>query len=99
VPRLPFSLGSAAKLAHGHKNNILHAVAQILVKTPQALAQILEQIGKLALHAAFIDVIVPAAAIDKQELPTPMSALSKLTDLLQALAQSASSDTARRFSG
>ncbi len=58
-------LCSAPEFAHGHENNILHAVAHILMKRRESLTKILEQIGKLSLHAAFIDVIIPAAAIDK----------------------------------
>src|SRR6266849_5772649 len=58
-------LCSAPEFAHGHKNNILHAVAQVLVKRRKALAEVLQQIRELSLHSAFVHVIVPAAAIDK----------------------------------
>src|SRR5712692_114982 len=77
-------LGGAAEFAHGDKNNILHAVAHVLVKRPKPLAEILEQIGKLPLHAAFIDVIVPAAAIDKQNFHADVG-FEQLANLLQTL--------------
>jgi hypothetical protein len=35
------------------------------MKRRKALAKILQQVRKLALHTAFIDVIVPSAAIDE----------------------------------
>ncbi len=59
-------LGGAAEFAHGHEDDILHAVAHISMKRSQALAQVFQQIRQLPLHAAFVDVVVPAAAIDEK---------------------------------
>jgi len=59
-------LGSATEFAHGEQKTIFSMpVRPCLGETPKSLAEILEQMGKLALNAAFVDVIVPAAAIDK----------------------------------
>src|SRR6266481_2115695 len=82
-------LRSAPELAHGHENSIFHAVAHVLMKRREALAKILQQIGKLSLHAALVDVIVPAAAIDEKDFDADVR-LEQLPDLLQTLAEPAS---------
>ena len=55
----------AAEFAHADENDVLHAVAQVLMKRREALAQVAQQIRELALYAALVDVIVPAAAIEE----------------------------------
>src|SRR5256885_13527549 len=81
-------LGGAAELTHGHEDNIFHAVAHILMKRREALSEVLQQIGKLALHAAFVHVIVPAAAIDEKNFDADVR-FEELPDLLQTLAEPA----------
>src|SRR6266704_5601272 len=78
----------AAEFAHGDKNDVLHAVAEVLVKRGQSLAEIAQQIRKLALHTAFVEVVVPSAAIDKQNFHADVR-LQKLADLLETLAEAA----------
>src|ERR1035441_6247563 len=74
-------MGCASKFRHGDYDNIFHAVAQVLVKRVETLTQIAEQIRELALHAAFVDVIVPAAGIEERYLQSDIR-LQKLGDLL-----------------
>src|SRR6202521_6223823 len=59
--------GSAAELAHGNYYDVLHAVAHVLMKGGQRLAEVFQQIGELALYSVFVDTILPAAAIDEQD--------------------------------
>ena len=54
------------------------------MKRVETLTQIAEQIRQLALHAAFVDVIVPAAGIEERYLQSDIR-LQKLGDLLNAL--------------
>src|SRR6266478_5016386 len=63
-------LGGASELAHGHDDDVLHASAHVLMERRKTLAEILQQIRELALHSAFVDVIVPAAAIDEKNFHT-----------------------------
>src|SRR5438309_2389565 len=81
-------LGGSAELAHRHEHDIFHAVAHVLMKRRETLAKVLQQIGKLALHAAFVHVIVPAAAIDEKNFDSDVR-LEQLPDLLQTLAKPA----------
>ena len=81
-------LGGAPELAHGHDDDILHASAHVLMKRRKALAEILQQIRELALHSAFVDVIVPAAAIDEKNFHADVR-FEQLPNLLQTLAQPA----------
>ena len=78
----------AAEFAHGDENDVLHAVGQVLMKRRETLAEIAQQIRELPLHAAFVDVIVPAAAIHKQNLHADVG-FQKLAYLLQALPEAA----------
>ena len=64
---------SAAELGHAHENHILHAITHILVKRSNSLPQIAQQIAQLALHPAFVNVMIPAAAIQKRNLQTNIS--------------------------
>jgi len=66
-------LRRTAELAHGHHNHIRHAISHVLVKGRQSLPEIFQQIRKLPLHAAFIDVVVPATAINKQHFDADVS--------------------------
>ena len=58
------------------------------MKRREALAEVAQEIRKLPLHAAFVDVIVPTPAIDKQNFHADVG-LQELADLLQALAEAA----------
>src|SRR6266550_2226484 len=77
-------LSGAAEFAHSHEDDILHAVAHISMKRSQALAQVFQQTRQLPLHAAFVDVVVPAAAIDEKNFHADVG-FKQLPDLLQAL--------------
>src|ERR1700730_12238060 len=85
---IPVFFGGAAELAHGDDDDILHAVAHILMKRGQRLTEVFQQIGELALHAAFVDVIVPAAAIDEENFHADFG-FQELADLLHVLSQAA----------
>src|SRR5207302_9339775 len=78
----------AAEFAHGDENDVLHAVGQVLMKRRETLAEIAQQIRELPLHATFVDVIVPAAAIHKQNFHADVG-FQKLAYLLQALPEAA----------
>ena len=58
---IPVFLRGAAELAHRDHDNIRHAIAHVLMERGQRLPEFPEQIGQLALHAAFVDVVVPSA--------------------------------------
>ena len=77
----------AAEFGHADENHVAHAVAHILVERCNSLAEILQQIRKLALHAAFVDVIVPAAAIEKSYFQANVR-FEELGNFLKALAES-----------
>src|SRR5215470_17670763 len=81
---IPVFLGGAPELAHGYDHDVPHTVAHVLIKRRQRLAQIAQQIRKLSLRIAFIDVIVPAATIEKHNFQ-PDIRLDHLSDLLQTL--------------
>jgi len=51
----------------------------------ETTTKVFEKIGELALHAALVDVIVPAAAIDKQNFHADV----RLQELADALASGA----------
>ena len=73
-----------------------HAVAHVLMERRQPLAQISQQIRELALHAAFIHVIVPAAAIDEQHFHADVG-LQQLRQSAASSGPAGSSDSPRRF--
>ena len=58
------------------------------MKRRKALAEVLQQIRELALYAAFVHVIVPAAAIDEKNFDADVR-FEELPDLLQTLAEPA----------
>ena len=87
-PAIPVLFRRAPEFTHRHKHNIFHPVAHVTMKRRQPLPQIFQQIRQLPLHAAFIHVIVPAAAIHKQNLHANVR-LNQLSHLLQTLPQSA----------
>src|SRR6202030_1818946 len=80
--------GGAAEFTHGDDDDVLHTVAHVLMKGGEGLAEVFEQVGELALHAAFVDVVVPAAAIDEQNFHADLG-FKELTDLLHVLSQAA----------
>lgn len=41
---IPVFLGGTPEFTHGHKDDVFHAVAQVLMKSGEALAEILQQI-------------------------------------------------------
>ena len=77
---------SAAELRHADEDDILHAIAHILMKCRDSLPQIAQQIAELTLHAAFVDVMVPAAAIEERDFEADLS-FEKFGDFLQAFAE------------
>src|ERR1700719_475690 len=80
--------GGAAEFTHGYDYDVLHAVAHVLMKGGEGLAEVFEQIGELALDATFVYVIVPTATIDEQNFHADLG-FQKLTDLLHVLSQAA----------
>ncbi len=58
------------------------------MKGGEGLAEVFQEIGELALHPAFVDVIVPAAAINEQNFNADFG-FQKLADLLHVLTQAA----------
>src|SRR4029077_9254788 len=58
----------AAELRHAEEDDVRHLVAHVLMERGEALAEVAQQIRKLALHAAFVYVMVPAAAIEESDL-------------------------------
>ncbi len=73
---------------HADENHVAHAVAHVLMKCGDSLPQILQQVRKLARHAAFVDVMVPAAAIEERDFQSDVR-LEQLGDFLEALAETA----------
>ena len=86
----------AAEFRHADEHDVAHAVAHVLMERRDSLPQIAQQIRKLALHAAFVDVMVPAAAIEERDFQADIR-FEQLGNFLQALAEAALRDTARRF--
>src|SRR4029077_386677 len=80
--------GGAAELTHGNHHNVSHSVAHVLMKGGEGLAEVFQEIGELALHAAFVDMIVPTAAINEQNFNANFG-FQKLADLLHVLTQAA----------
>src|SRR5579872_7625746 len=54
----------ASEFRHADENDVVHLIAHVLMERSEALAEIAQQIGELTFDAAFVDVIVPAAAIE-----------------------------------
>ena len=79
----------AAEFAHGHDGHVRHAIAQVLIKRGQRLAEFIQAVGELALArllADFVDVRVPAADVGERDLQADIR-LDQLRDLLAALPQ------------
>ncbi len=80
----------AAEFGHRHDDDVFHAVAHVLRKRRHGLAQIAQQIRELALRAAFVDVVVPAARIDERDFEADVG-------LVEAAPPVASSGPTRLF--
>ncbi len=78
----------AAELGHADEHHVAHAVAHVLVKRRDSLPQIAQQVRKLALHAAFVHVMIPAAAIEERDFETDVR-FEKLGNFLETLAEAA----------
>src|SRR5580693_6916546 len=50
----------AAELGHGHDDRIFGQIAEIGPECGERLRELVENVGNLALGAAFVDVMVPA---------------------------------------
>src|SRR5215472_8826824 len=81
-------LGGAAEFAQSDDDHVLHAVTHVLVKRRETSAKVPQKIGELALRAAFVDVVVPTAAIDEYNFDADIG-FEQLADLLEALAEQA----------
>src|SRR5690349_21990443 len=77
---IPILFCGAAEFAHGYKHDVLHSIAHVLVKRGERLPQIPQKIRELSLHAAFVHVVVPTAAIDEQHFDSDVG-FQKLPDL------------------
>ena len=78
----------AAEFGHADEHYVAHAVAHVLMKRSDSLPKVAEQVRKLALHAAFVDVMIPAAAIEECDFQADVR-LEQLRDFLEALAKAA----------
>ena len=78
----------AAEFGHADENDVAHAVAHVLMERRNSLPQIAQQIRKLALHAAFVDVMIPAAAIEERDFEADVR-FEELGNFHQALAEAA----------
>src|SRR5580704_18318746 len=87
-PAVTVLVRCAAKFRHADEHHVAHAVTHVLMERRDSLRQIAEQIGKLSLHAAFVDVMIPAAAIEERDFQADVG-LEKLRNFLQALAKAA----------
>ena len=67
----------ASELRHADEDDVLHAVAHILMESGNSLPQIAEQVGKLALHAAFIHMMIPAFRYREKPASRPKSDFGK----------------------
>ena len=85
---IPVFVRGAPEFRHGDEHDVLHAVAHVSMERRQTLSQIAQEVRKLALRAALVDVVVPAAAIHEHHFHADIG-LEELSDLLQALAQTA----------
>ena len=84
-------LDGAAELRHRDHRDIFHAIAQVLIKRRQRLAELRQIVGKLSvrwLPADLIDVRVPAADVGERHFHSHIR-LDQLRDLLQAFAEAA----------
>ena len=70
VPRLPFSRAVRPNSDMVRQHDIVHAVAEIVIKRRQTLAKFFETVGQLAGGAAFVDVGVPAVDFGEGDLHT-----------------------------
>ena len=81
----------AAELGHGDQRDVFHAIAQVLIKGRERLAELRQIVGELAvggLSADLVDVRVPAADIGERHFHADVG-LDQLRDLLQAFAEAA----------
>src|SRR6516165_4514992 len=53
----------APEFRHGEDHDVVHAVAKIMVKSGQAVTEILQPVGKLAAGITLIRVRIPAADV------------------------------------
>ena len=58
-PAISVFFGGAAKLRHRQDHNVVHALSEVGVKSRDGVAELLQQIAKLALTVSFVDVRVP----------------------------------------
>ena len=83
---IPIFARRATELGHGQDADVGHAVAEVKMKSRQRVAEFLEARGKLPFHAAFVDMVVPAADFGEGHFQ-PHAGLNQLSDLLEVSPQ------------
>ena len=78
----------ASEFGHADEDDVAHAIAHVLMKRGNSLPQIAQQIREAAVHAAFVDVMVPAAAIEKGDFEANVR-FEKLRNFLKAFSETA----------
>src|SRR5215813_12306730 len=85
---VPIFPGGAPEFAERYYDDVRHAVTQVLMERRESLSEIAKQIRELALDAAFVDVVVPAAAIHKENFHAN-TGFKELANLFETLSEPA----------
>ncbi len=78
--------GGAPKLGHSHDHCVLGQIAEVGPEGCYGLRELVENIGNLALGAAFVDVMVPAADVGERDLNSEIR-FDELSQLFEAVAE------------
>ncbi len=83
---IPILTGGTAELRHGDYDRIFGKIAEVYPEGAQRLRELPQHIGDLALCAAFVDMVVPAADVGKCHLYAQVG-LDELGELFKTVAK------------